>query len=170
MIAIVNTDSNWGIGKKGQLQVRISEDLKRFKRLTTNKVIIYGSKTLATYPGKKALPNRLNIVLSRNLNLEIENAIVCSSIEKLLKLLEEYKKKKKYKEEDFIVVGGASIYRALLPYCSDCFVTRIDKSLPADSFFPNLDEDKAWELVDRSSWRKDSKNNLRYSYMHYQRI
>lgn len=170
MIAIVNTDPNWGIGKEGNLQVYISEDLKRFKKMTTNKVIIYGSKTLATYPEKKALPNRLNIILSRNSNLKIKNAIICPSVKKLLELLDEYKKSNRYSEKDFIVVGGEEVYKLLLPYCSDCFVTRIDQALPADKFFPNLDKDREWKLIDQSLWHENSTNNLKYRYLHYQRI
>lgn len=169
MIAIVNTDPNWGIGKSNELQVRISEDLKRFKDLTLNKVIIYGSKTMQTYPKGRPLPNRTNIVLTRNRELIIEGAIVCYSLAELLDKVEQLKQEANLESEDFIVVGGAMIYEMLLPHCNKCYVTRIDQVLPADSFFPNLDQREDWELIEQSQWYHDLTNDLNYSYLTYRR-
>lgn len=170
MIAIVNTDPNWGIGKAGALQVHISQDLRRFKAMTIGKVIIYGSKTMRTYPQGKPLPGRTNIILTRNPQPEMIGAYLADSLENLLELVEELKIEHAYQDSDFIVVGGESIYNLLLPYCNECHVTRINQELPADSYFPNLDTDHEWKLVDQSDWLTDPKNNLEFCYLHYQRI
>lgn len=170
MIAIVNTDPKWGIGKAGALQVHISQDLQRFKKMTVGKVIIYGSKTMQTYPQGKPLPYRTNIILTRNPQPEMAGAYLADSEENLLETVEELKKNCDFQDDDFIVVGGESIYKLLLPFCTYCHVTRIDQELPADSYFPNLDKDDEWELVDQSDWLTDTKNNLKFCYLHYQRI
>ncbi|NLJ70577.1 MAG: dihydrofolate reductase [Clostridiaceae bacterium] len=170
MIAIVNTDPKWGIGKAGALQVHISQDLQRFKKMTVGKVIIYGSKTMQTYPQGKPLPNRINIILTRNPQPEMAGSYLADSIDNLLEIIEDLKNTYDYQDNDFIVVGGASIYKLLLPFCTECHVTRIDQELPADSFFPNLDSDDEWQLVTQSDWQKDTKNNLQFCYLHYQRI
>ncbi len=169
MIAIVNVDKNWGIGKEGALQVHISEDLKRFKEMTTGKVIIYGKNTLQTYPGKKVLPNRQNIILSRQQDFEIENAMICHSLEELFDMISIIQDKYDYIDEDFIVVGGASIYQQLIDYCSDCYVTFMNKELPADSYFPNLDERFDWEMIDELEERYDERSKISYTYRHYQK-
>lgn len=169
MIAIVNVDSNWGIGKEGALQVHISEDLKRFKEMTTGKVIIYGKNTLQTYPGKKVLPNRQNIILSRNHDLAIDNAKICHSLEELFDTISNLKKEHDFVDEDFIVVGGASIYQQLIDYCTDCYVTFMNEELPADSYFPNLDELLNWEIIDESEKRYDERSQISYTYRHYQK-
>lgn len=170
MIAIVNTDLNWGIGKENALQVHISEDLKRFKKMTTGKVIIYGKKTLLTYPKQKPLPNRKNIILSRDPNMQIENTLICHSLEELSVCINELKTTEDYQDEDFIVVGGASIYQQLLSSCTDCHVTCMETILPADCHFPNLDQMPEWEIVWQSERQFDQKNNLHYYYRHYQRL
>lgn len=169
MIAIVNTDPNWGIGKANELQVSISADLIRFKEMTTGKVIIYGSKTILTYPNHKPLPSRINIVLSRNPDLIIDGAIICNSIDSLLTKIEQLKEDHNFVSEDFIVVGGETIYRRLLPYCTECHVTRVNRVLPADSYFPNLDLSDDWQLVFQSEWHFDQKNDLDFCYIHYRR-
>ncbi len=169
MIAIVNTDLNWGIGAKGKLQISISADLKRFKSMTIGKVIIYGSKTLATYPGQKALPGRRNLVLTRKKNLQVENAESCSSLEELQHKIDKYKELYSYRDQDFVVVGGASVYEALLDQCSDIYLTRTYAEFPADSYFPNLDMKSDWELVDRSEKMLDEKSGLSFAYLHYQK-
>ena len=94
MIAIVAADEQWGIGRAGQLQRPISEDLKRFKALTLGKVIIYGRKTLATYPGQKPLPGRENFMLSRtSADQTCDRSLrIFASLEDLLAACEDEKK------------------------------------------------------------------------------
>ncbi|MDO5033412.1 MAG: dihydrofolate reductase [Eubacteriales bacterium] len=139
MIAIVAIDQANGIGRDGQLLQPLHQDLKRFKEITMGKVLIYGSKTLATFPGKKTLPGRLNLILSRRLQAEdVPSGEIMRSLDDLLARLEELKAAGRT-EDDFCVIGGASVYQALLPYTHRVELTRIDQVYPADAYFPDLE-------------------------------
>ena len=107
MNMIVAVDENWGIGKGGDQLIYIPEDLKRFKALTMGHALVLGRKTMATFPGGKPLKGRRNLVLSRNPAFHPEGAEVFSSLEELLDAA----------PEDAFVVGGASVYQALLDRC-----------------------------------------------------
>ena len=138
MNAIVAVDQNWAIGKDGDQLCYISADLKRFKELTTGHPVILGRKTLATFPGGRPLKGRRNLVLSRDKTLQIEGAEVYHDVETLLTQA----------PEDSFVIGGGSVYKALLPHCDTAYVTKIDHAFPeADTFFPDLDADPAWRAV-----------------------
>lgn len=144
MKAIVAVNRNWGIGYKNKLLYRIPEDMKFFRSMTTDKVIVVGRKTLMTFPGAKPLKNRTNIVLTRDNDFEAEGAVVCRSIQELMTEL------KKYNTDDVFVVGGAEIYGLLLPYCSTVYITKIDDDRPADKFFADLDKLYEWKMTDCS--------------------
>lgn len=161
MKAIAAVDQNWAIGYKGQLLVHISEDMKNFRRLTSGKTVIYGRKTLETFPHAKPLPKRENIILSRNPFYTVEGAKVVHSIEELKELLPE-------NTDDFIVIGGDSIYHALLPLCDECIITKVENSYEADAWFTNLDEDPKWECVERGEDREDE--GLIFHFDTYRRI
>ncbi len=90
MKAIVAVNRNWGIGYKDKLLYRIPEDMKFFRSMTTDKVIVVGRKTLMTFPGAKPLKNRTNIVLTRDNDFEAEGAVVCRSIQELMTELKKY--------------------------------------------------------------------------------
>ena len=149
MKAIVAVDSKWGIGNKGQLLVSIPEDHRMFRKETKNKVVILGRKTLSTFPNSLPLDQRTNIILSRNEDINVRStetgkAIMARSIEDVLELCKEYD------SEDVYVIGGASVYKELLPYVDTCIVTAIDRDYEADCFFPNLEKDDDWELADET--------------------
>ncbi len=139
MHIIVAADKNWGIGRNNELLVRISNDMKNFRRLTEGNVVVMGRKTLESFPGGRPLPNRVNIVLTRQENYDGKGAVVVHSEDELREEL------KKYKEEIFII-GGESIYRMMLPYCQDAYVTRLDYAYEADTWMPDLDQAENWEL------------------------
>ncbi len=143
MKAIVAVDQNWAIGNGGQLLVHISPDLKRFREVTKGKIVIYGRKTLETFPGAKPLPYRKNIILSRNPDYRVEDAIVVHSVRELEETINSLSGE--YGRDDRIVIGGDSIYRLLLPMCDTVLVTKVERSYEADAWFPNLDEDPEWE-------------------------
>lgn len=84
MNLIAAVDSNWALGYQGQLLVRISADMKQFKEKTTGNIIVAGRKTLESFPGGKPLPNRVNLVLSKNKSFFYEGVQVCSSVEEVL--------------------------------------------------------------------------------------
>ncbi|MBQ6106538.1 MAG: dihydrofolate reductase [Lachnospiraceae bacterium] len=142
MNCIVNVDNNWGIGLKNKLLVSIPADLRFFQSKTKGKVVIFGRSTLETFPGGMPLKNRLNIVISRNPNYSVPDALVAHSVEEAIELASEYA------SEDVFVIGGASVYRQFLPYCDTAYVTRTDYCYDADTHFPNLDADPEWECIE----------------------
>lgn len=160
MNLIVAVDQNWGIGYKGDLLERISEDLKFFKKTTTGNAIIMGRVTFDSLPNKKPLPNRTNIVLTKNTNLKIDGCIICNSIDEILKLED---------KENVFVIGGADIYKQLLPYCKKAYVTKILNTYEYDRSFINLDNDKAWHLTHESEILKN-KNNVPFKFTTYEKL
>lgn len=139
--AIVAVDNEWGIGNKGELLCRVRDDLKNFRAVTSGKTVILGSKTLSTFPNGQPLKNRRNIILSRRENYKVENAEVAHGAEEALSMIKE--------DENAVVIGGDSIYKLFLPYCDRIYVTKFDIALPADAFFPNLDE-LGWKVESES--------------------
>lgn len=169
MKLIVAVDKEWGIGNKGDLLARVRADLMNFKELTSGKVVVLGSNTLATFPGGKALKNRTNIVLHPSMEYHPENTTVVHSIDHLLDEV------KKYDTNDVIIIGGASVYRQMLPYCDTAYVTKFDKSFEKDVYFPNLDEDKNWKLTEIgekqvSNPETDTEGGLEFYFTKYVRI
>jgi dihydrofolate reductase len=145
MIAIVAVDSNWAIGNKGQLLVSIPADQKdNFRARTLDKTIIYGRKTLETFPQKVVLPRRRNIILSTKPDYTVKNAEVAHNREELLELI------KNENTDDVYLIGGATVYKEFLDLCDTAVVTFIDKEYQADSYFPNLDQDPQWVLQEES--------------------
>ena len=160
MNCIVNVSQNWGIGNSNQLLFSICADLKRFRQLTTGKVVILGRKTLQTFPGGRPLKNRTNLILSATAGFQVEGATVYRSASALLQALQEYP------QEQLCVIGGASVYAALLDYCSMAYVTKTFLSPPADRFFPDLDALPQWSVVERSPLQEE--NGVTYQYINYQ--
>lgn len=140
MKAIVNVDKNWGIGIGNSLLNHLSPDMKFFKEKTTGNVVVMGKSTFLSFPGQKALPNRVNIVLTTDKSWSAPDVIVCHSLDELFNQLERYDTNTVY------VIGGESVYKQLLPYCNAAYVTKVETSKPADKFFPNLDENSEWVL------------------------
>ncbi|MBQ1473586.1 MAG: dihydrofolate reductase [Lachnospiraceae bacterium] len=143
MKLIVAVDSNWGIGNKGKLLVSIPEDMKFFRGTTTGHVIVMGRKTLESFPNGNPLPNRTNIVLTRDKSFAKKDVIVVHDLDELDELLKEYK------DEEVYCIGGESVYRQLLDRCDEAFVTMIDFAYEADAYFPDLTKE-GWEMVGES--------------------
>lgn len=158
MNVIVAVDQNWAIGKDGDQLVYLKEDLKRFRTLTSGHTVILGRKTLATFPGGRPLKNRRNLILSRNPQFHAEGAEVFSSVEELVKQA----------DEDAFVIGGASVYEQLLPYCDTAYITKIHASFPADTHFPDLDKAEEWTVTEESGSLEQ--DGISYHYVTYSRI
>ena len=109
MNAIVNVTTHWGIGKNGKLLVSIPTDLHRFRELTLHKTVVYGRKTLATFPNGLPLSNRENIILTRDPEFKIEDAVICHDLDELKSVLRD-----RYSDNVF-VIGGESVYKLLVP-------------------------------------------------------
>ena len=144
MKAIVAVSRNLGIGKDNDLLYNIPEDKKFFRRMTLGKVVVMGRKTLKSMPDGKPLKDRTNIVLSRDKNYTAEGVVVCNDIAELEKTVENYS------TDDVFVIGGAEIYKLLLPLCDTAYVTEIDDEKPADKFFPDIASDSRWKLAEES--------------------
>ena len=143
MNIIVAVDKKWGIGNKGKLLVSIPRDKKLFREETTGKVIIMGHNTLLALPGAQVLPERTNIVLSRDENFKVKGAIVLNSVDSCIKYLRE----NNIDDRDVFVIGGESVYNDFLPYCDVAHITYIDYEYEADRHFLNLDISNEWSLV-----------------------
>ena len=150
MNLIVAVSSNWGIGKDNKLLFKIPEDMKFFKEMTMNKVVVMGRKTLESFPNQKPLPKRTNIVLSRNKDYAPEGVTVCHKPEELLREL------KKYNSEDIFIIGGEQIYRLMIPFCDTAYITNVHSAAEADSFMPDFTKLINWELEDRSPELSDN--------------
>lgn len=158
--AIVAVDKNWAIGKDGKLLTSIPDDQRFFRQTTTDQVVIMGRKTLESLPGGKPLPNRINVILTRNEDFREEGVIIARSVEEALEAAGK-------EEADIYVAGGKEIYEQLLPYCDEAYVTYIDYSYQADTYFPNLDKMADWVLVSESE--EQTHFDIVYYYRQYVR-
>ena len=161
MNLIVAADANWGIGKENKLLVSIPADRKFFRNTTTGNVVIMGRKTLDSFPGGLPLKNRVNIVRTRDKNYQAKGAVVVHSVEEALEEAKKY-------EEEVYVIGGDSVYKQMLPYCSKAYVTKIDFAYEADSFFPDLDKEGEWKVTGRSE--EQTYFDIEYEFRTYERV
>lgn len=158
---IVATASNNAIGKDNKLLWHISEDLKRFKEITSAHKIFMGRKTFESLPG--ILPNRPHLILTRDKNFSVssDKVTVFNSLDDFLK---EYKDSK----EEVFIIGGGEIYKSLMPYADKIYLTKIHKDFEADTFFPQIDLDN-WEVINSSHKLLDEKSGLNYEFIDLKR-
>ena len=157
---IVAVDKNWAIGKDGKLLNNIPDDQRFFRQTTTNQVVIMGRKTLESLPGGKPLPNRTNVILTRNEDFRDPDVLVAHSVQEALNLAQE-------KGADIYIAGGSEIYEQMLNYCDEAYVTFIDYAYQADTYFPNLDKMSEWVLVAESE--EQTHFDIVYYYRQYVR-
>ncbi|GHV58424.1 dihydrofolate reductase [Bacteroidia bacterium] len=157
---IVALGKNNEIGKGNDLLCHLPADLRHFKEITSGKTIIMGRKTFDSLP-QGPLPNRTNIVISRNPDLKIEGAVVCPSLDfALLKSMD---------EEEIFIIGGAQIYRQALAAADKLYLTKIHAAFPeADTFFPEINY-KEWREVGRETHPADEKHPYSYSFVELER-
>ncbi len=158
MDLIAAVDQNWAIGRDGDQLCYIPADLKHFQALTTGHAVLLGRKTLTTFPGGRPLKNRRNLILSRDPGFALEGAEVFRDVDSLLSAA----------PADSFVIGGASVYRALLPHCDRAFITKLDKAWPADAFFPDLDADPNWAVTEEGERREHE--GISFRYVTYERV
>lgn len=161
MKLIVAVDKNWGIGHNNQLLVSIPADMRFFREETTGKVVVMGRKTLETFPNKRPLKDRVNIVITRDKSYKVDGAIVVHSVEEALDAVKEYN------TDDVYVIGGATIYEQMVPYCNLAHVTKIDYEYHADTFFPNLDAMPEWHVTGESE--EHTYYDLEYRFVRYEK-
>lgn len=158
---IVAIAKNNVIGKDNKLIWHLPEDLKRFKRLTTGHTIIMGRKTFESLG--RILPNRHHVILCNDaeLNINDENVEVLNDISLLDKYINS-------NEENF-VIGGATMYKLLMPYCKKMYITEINKDFDGDVWFPKIDLDK-WKITNKEKGLTDENNPFEYEYVTYEKI
>lgn len=163
MKAILSADKNWGIGYKGSLLIHIPSDMKFFREKTEGHVVIMGRKTLESLPAGQPLVNRTNVVLTRDKNYKAPaGVVVVHGVEELRSLYSDWD------QDDLYVIGGGSVYEALLPWCDTAYVTKIDYAYQADTFFPNLDERPEWKKV----WESEEQTcfDIEFAFTRYERV
>lgn len=150
------------IGKNNDLPWHISEDLKRFKRITSNKKMIMGRKAFESLPG--ILPNREHIIITRNENFKVDSDKV-TVVHDLNSLIEKYSKC----EDEVFVIGGAEIYKQFLPYVQKIYLTQIDETFEGDTYWPEINYDE-FKTEYTSEQLTDEKNGLKYTFIDLIRI
>ena len=156
---VVAMDDNRLIGSKNQLPWHLPADLAYFKKLTTGKSILMGRKTYDSIG--RPLPNRRNIVITRNSNISIPGCEVVSSIDHALELTKD--------DLEVMVIGGASLCEQLLPKINRLYITKIDGEFEGDVFFPKYD-DFDWLEVSCESHPKDNSNAYSYKFIVLDRV
>ena len=137
MELIVAVYDDWGIGKDGTQPVALSADRKFFRQTTKGAMVIAGRRTVEDFPGKKPLPGRVNVLLTRS-GEDFPGFTVCAGVEEAVELARQ--------AERTMVIGGGSIYKQMLPYCDTAYVTKVHYAIESDTFFPNLDNAPDWQL------------------------
>lgn len=157
---IVAVAENNVIGKDNGLIWHLPEDLKRFKTLTSGHTIIMGRKTFESLG--RILPNRKHIILCNDMEMDIQNENV--------EILEDISMLDKYidSDEENFVIGGATIYRLLMPYANKLYLTLIHKEFNGDVYFPEIKQDE-WNIIDRQDGPEDGKNTFYYEYITFKR-
>lgn len=153
---VVATDRNGGIGINNTLPWRLPEDLAHFKRTTMGHPIIMGRKTFDSIG--RPLPNRRNIVITRNPDWKHEGVEAVTSIDEAVRLVG---------DTPACIIGGAQIYAEVLPHTDRLVVTEIDKVFECDAFFPSIDP-QLWKEVAREMHHSES-NGFDYAFVTYQR-
>lgn len=160
LILIASVDKNWGLGKDNQLLKRIPEDLKRFSGITRGNLIIVGRKTLESFKDKKPLPDRINVVMTRDKTYACEGAVIAHDLEALSNAIENF-------QGEVFVCGGEIVYQQLLPYCKKSLITQIDEALVADVHLTNLDQASDWVKTHEGEWQES--RGVRFRYVDYER-
>lgn len=158
LIEILNADKKFGIGKRNGLLFHLPLDMAFFRKTTMGHVCVMGENTLLSFPNQKPLKGRPSIVLSQDPTHEYEGVTNVHSMEEFLSSID-----KALEEQDVYVIGGASIYRQLLPYSDEVLLTKVDADGGAEVFFENLDENPNWECVEEGEPIQDGDITIRFT-------
>ena len=161
---IVAVDNRAGIGKDNDLLWHLPKDMQFFKETTNGHVVIMGRKNYESIPERfRPLPNRVNIVLTRNQEYDAKGAVVCSTMQRAME------EAKKYPDQKIFVIGGGEIYRLAFEagLVDEMYITRVNANLEADVFFPEIQEDH-WTVEQLQSFQKDEKHT--YDFVIYRYI
>lgn len=151
---------NNALGKNNQLIWHLAADLKRFKKTTLNHAVIMGRKTYESLG--KPLPNRTNIIITRDKNYKAEGCIAVNSIKEALKVAAEA-------DENPFILGGAEIYKQAMPFTDKLDITIVHHQFEADVFFPEIDK-TIWKETSRENFKANENNKYDYSFVTFERI
>jgi dihydrofolate reductase len=158
---IAAVSENNVIGRDNTLIWHIPEDMKYFKEKTSHHVVITGRKNYESIPEKfRPLPNRNNIVITRQIDYAAPGAVVVDSIESAII------KSREFGDNEVFVIGGAQIYEQTMHLADKLYITKIHKSFEGDAFFPEIDLN-AWNEIKRINHFSE-KNNFKFSFIEYQ--
>ena len=152
---IVAMSKNRIIGNNNELIWKLSSDLKRFKELTTGHSVVMGRKTYESIG--RPLPNRRNIIITRNLEYKVDGCEIVSSLEEALLLT----------NNDCFIIGGGEIYNQSIELADRIYLTLVHKEFEGDTTFPELG--KEWAKMSRKDFESDEKNEYNYSFIEYDR-
>lgn len=159
---IVAVAKNNVIGKDNTLIWHLPNDMKFFKETTNGHCIITGRKNYESIPAKfRPLPNRINMVLTRQENYEAPGAVICSN------LYEALKKAEALRESECFIIGGGEIYKQALPLAQKLYITRIDQEFEGDTWFPEIGSE--WKLVQEEKHSADEKHKYAYAFCIYEK-
>lgn len=154
---IVAMASNRVIGRDGQMPWHLSADLQRFKQITLGSPILMGRKTYEAIG--RPLPGRQNLIISRNSDYQIPGCQVFDNMQKALQAVAS--------SDELFVIGGATLYEALLPYADYLYLTVIDTAFAGDTYFPETDP-ATWHEISREDISNDSSVDFSYSFVKLQ--
>ncbi|MES2216578.1 MAG: dihydrofolate reductase [Patescibacteria group bacterium] len=163
-IVVAITSKNAAIGNGGKLLVYISDDLKRFKAITTGHAIILGRKTYESIG--RLLPGRPNFIVTRNIGFQVPGAIICTSIEDAIAKASKAELASPTEKKEIFLIGGGEIYRQGLPFTDKLYLTLVESDAEGDVFFPDYSE---FKNVTFKEDRVDEKTGLKYSWIDLER-
>lgn len=146
--------ANNALGKNNQLIWHIPADLKRFKKVTSNHHVIMGRKTYESLG--KPLPNRTNIIITRNKEYTVEGCVIVNSLQEAIEVVKE--------DSNPFILGGAQIYKQALDFADKLDLTLVHHNFEADAFFPEIDL-KIWKEISREDFKANEKNSYNYSFV-----
>ena len=152
---IVATSKNRVIGNNNSLIWKLPADLKRFKQITTGNTIVMGRKTYESIG--KPLPNRRNIIITRDTNYLVDNCEIVNSIEEALMLC----------NNDCFIIGGGEIYKQSIDIADKIYLTLVQEDFEGDTYFPEIG--KEWTKVIREDFEPDENNAHKYSFINYEK-
>lgn len=165
IIMLAAVDRCWGIGYRNGLLFHIKEDMEDFRNKTIHNIVVMGRRTFESLPGSRPLPNRTNIVLSRQKELSSRygagesGLIFMESCDEVLEYAENA-------QQSVFIIGGGEIYREFLNEASEAYITKVDAVREADTFFPNLDKMPEWKVVSKSGKGREA-GCPEYEFWHY---
>lgn len=160
---IVAISKNGVIGRNNKLAWNLPDDMFYFSKMTMGHTVIMGRKNWDSIPNKwRPLPNRKNIIISRNINQNIKNVDITSSIEKAIKIGRENE------DEEIFIIGGGEIYKLGFKFVDKLYITEINKNIEGDTFFPKWNKNK-WREISRISHPSDSQHKYDFDYVIYKK-